>query len=114
MTTEPEANITNSAQYISNVDTGCWYRHPDVIVRSVAGEHILVPFKRARPDLQELYTLNEVGVFLWQELSSKKTRDELAVALLERYNVNTEQAQLDVSNYLFELQSCNLVVYESN
>ena len=87
-----------------------WTRNPDVIGRSIAEEYVLVPIKQSMVDFQAMYSLNEVGAFLWDELKTKKTQPELLLALLNRYEVTTEQAEQDITEFLSELAKNTLIL----
>jgi hypothetical protein len=81
-------------------------RNKDIVARSVAGEHLLVPVKGCT---KKLYTLNKVGSQLWELIETSKTELELVDALVERYQISPETALKDVQLYLDELVRMELV-----
>jgi hypothetical protein len=107
---QSEQSSNDLTEFSNNLTKTYWIRNPDVIGRNIAEEYVLVPIKQSMVDFQAMYSLNEVGAFLWDELKTKKSQAELLVALNARYEVTTEQAQQDISDFLTELVKNNLVL----
>jgi hypothetical protein len=84
-------------------------RQPDFVSRKVAGELILVPLGR-RPDEQPaLYTLDEVGAFLWELLDGQRTGHDLVEQLLDEYEVSAAQAEADIGDFIAQLQEIKAI-----
>ncbi len=81
----------------------------DMILREVAGEHILIPVGAAAKKLVGLASLNGSGLLLWQKLQKDCTREELIAALLEEYEVSREQAEADVDAFLAKLTDAGML-----
>ncbi len=75
-------------------------RKEDVVARSVAGEHLLVPVHDCT---RSVYTLNDAGCRLWDLIGSPRTEDELAGVLAEQYHIPHETAQRDVRAFLDDM-----------
>ena len=76
------------------------------VVREIAGEYIAVPVDSSCG--ANIIILNPVSKFLWEELRSEKTFDELLDAMLKNYNVAKEEAESDLKDFLFQLSQNNL------
>ena len=50
-----------------------------------------------------IIVLNEVSKFLWDELKSAKTFDELLDAVMKNYDVPKEEAETDLKEFLMQL-----------
>ncbi len=85
-------------------------RSPDMIFRLVGQEAILVPIGRSIVDLKSLFNLNEVGAFLWQQLTKPLSRDELLESILREYQVPEKQASADLDQFIAHLLEENCVV----
>lgn len=86
-----------------------WFeRSPDVLQRSVADEHLLLPVAGNLLDLDKLYVLDEVGLAVWQALTSPLTVAELAARMAADFEVGTEEAEPDVTAFLDDLVSHGL------
>jgi len=80
-----------------------------VVTRRIAGETILVPMAADVVDLDSVYTLNEVGSFIWDLVDSRRTPQAIAEAVAAEYDVTLEQAAADVDELLTALESKGLV-----
>lgn len=76
------------------------------VVREIAGEYIAVPVDSSCGT--NIIILNPVSKFLWEELRSEKTFDELLDAMLKNYNVAKEEAENDLKDFLLQLSQNNL------
>lgn len=77
-------------------------REPGVIARQIAGETILVPTRRRAREMA-LFTLNEVGSFVWERLDGSASLTEIAEAVAEHFEVGADQATRDVRDFAGEL-----------
>ena len=82
-------------------------RRKDIVARTVAGENLLVPVNECT---KKVFTLNSVGMRLWEQLETPRTEDELAGALMDRYGIAQETALHDVQAFLTELVRLKLVL----
>lgn len=101
-----EINYTQ-ANPQSNI--GLWSRQPDAVTRWVANEFVIIPIRQSKADFQKIFSLNEAGIFLWEQLQKPKSREELTAALTANFEVSEQQAQQDVETFLLQLQARNLV-----
>lgn len=74
-----------------------------LILRYVDGMPVVVPLGEAAMRFNGMIRLNESGALLWQRLSAGADRGALIAALMEAYEVTTEQAQADVETFLAPL-----------
>lgn len=84
-------------------------RKGELILREIAGEHILVPVGATALRIQGMINLTESGVLLWEKLSEECTEQELVDLLLEEYDIDRGTAQADVTAFLAQLRSLELV-----
>ena len=50
----------------------CYKKNPNIVSRMIADECILVPIRHDVENLGSIYTLNEVGAFIWNSIDGKK------------------------------------------
>lgn len=79
------------------------------VLRSVGGHSIVVPVGAQVVDFNCMITLNETGAFLWQQLQSEHTAQELTEALLAEYEVDSAVAEADVAQFIEKLQQAELL-----
>ena len=63
--------------------------NPELTLREMAGEYIIVnPFSDT-VDMTQIYTMNETAAWLWQQMEGKEfTAEDIAEALCEEYEVD--------------------------
>ncbi len=83
-------------------------RDPNLVMRRIGGETILVPVRGRVGDLEAIYTLDEVGSTLWTLLAERPTLPEMVNALCAEYDVSPETARVDVDEFLKTLVSGGL------
>ena len=84
-------------------------RDPSIIYREIAGEALLVPIRSTAADLDSIFTLNEVGAFIWKLLDGRKTVRDLRSAVVAEYDTSAEQAAADVAEFLAQLEAIGAV-----
>lgn len=84
-------------------------RSQSVVARVVAGETLIVPVRAKVGDLASIYSFNGTGTLIWKLLDAPRTVAELAIAVAEEYDVDREQAEHDVADFVGEMKSVGLV-----
>jgi hypothetical protein len=84
-------------------------RHPDTAFRSVGEEGGLVVL----PGRAEVKVLNPVGAKIFSLLDGRHTREQIAEAVAEEFDVTREQASEDLRQFLEELETNGMLEEES-
>lgn len=79
------------------------------VLRQVAGSWVVLSIAEATVDFNGMLTLNESGLMLWKLLEQGSTREALATALTDEYDVTYEQALIDVDEYLEKLNRAGCI-----
>lgn len=77
------------------------------ILREIAGEFIAVPVDSSCGN--NIVVLNPVSKFLWEEMQSEKTFDELVEAMLREYGIDRKEAETDLKEFLDRLEESGLI-----
>jgi hypothetical protein len=77
----------------------------NIVYRKIADEYILVPIRNNVGDLQNIYTLNEVGARVWELIDGKKTLNQISNELLEEFEIDKETLDKDIDVYIAQLLS---------
>ena len=86
------------------------YRKDDSIVsRSIEDEVILVPIRQNVADLESIYTLNEVGAYIWDKIDGQRTVAELLALTVEEFEVSEEEAQKDLTEFIEQLDAIGAI-----
>jgi hypothetical protein len=86
------------------------YRKDDSIVsRRIEDEVILVPIRQSVADLESIYTLNEVGAFIWEQMDGQRTIAELLTSVVQEFEVAEEEAQKDLAEFIQQLSAIGAI-----
>ena len=80
-----------------------------MVSRKIADELILVPIRQNVGDLQNIYTLNEAGALIWENIDGKKDIADIIEILMDEYDVEQTTAEADVSDFLSQLESIKAI-----
>ncbi len=73
--------------------------------KKVGDDLVLVPVKDNVADLNCMFTLNEVGTFLWQNLNVDSTYEHLLEAMVVEFDVSPDTAAQDLKEFLGQLEA---------
>lgn len=80
----------------------------DYILRTIAGESILIPTGTAATEFNGMINLSEVGAFVWQNLDSCADLDELVGKIMAAYDVDEATARADAQRFVDSLVENNM------
>src|SRR5664279_372568 len=69
---------------------------PSIVTRRTGNEYVLVPITNNIADMNSVYTLNETGAFIWDNIDGKRTVKEIISALTGEYDIDSVNAEKDV------------------
>lgn len=90
-------------------------RNPDLIMRTIAGESLLIPTGKLAQRFNGMVTLNPVAAFIWENLEAVEKKDarhpdevleaqdQLVRLVVEEFEVDEASAREDVDAFLKEL-----------
>ena len=86
------------------------YRQDDSIVsRRIEDEVILVPIRQNVADLESIYTLSEVGAYIWEQMDGRRTTAEILASTVGQFEVSEEEAQRDLKEFIEQLSSIGAI-----
>ena len=77
--------------------------------RTIDHETILVPIKDNVGDMGCIYSLNEVGAFVWEQLDGKKTIGDVKNLVLEAFEGVPASLDRDLQDLVEQLRSIDAV-----
>ncbi len=80
------------------------------ILRSIAGEHIVVPVGKEAVTFNGIMTLNQSGKLLFEALQNDIKESDLVKVLLDEYEVTEDVARQDVEAFLAKLKEKDLLI----
>ena len=75
-------------------------RSDTVVTRKTGNEYVLVPITDNIADMNSVYTLNETGAFIWEQIDGKRNIDEIITALTAEYDIEKQYAESDVFTFV--------------
>ena len=73
-----------------------------IVARRIAGETILVPITRHAREMA-LFTLNEVGTFVWERLDGRRPLSALVPEIVDAFDVENGSAAVDLARFVEQL-----------
>jgi len=92
---------------MENKDIYC--KRPDIVLRKIGKEVVLIPIKNNIGDLQNIYTINQAGAFIYEAIDGVNTIGEIGDLLSQQYCITREQAQNDLLAFIKELEDSSVV-----
>jgi hypothetical protein len=86
-----------------------YQRNEDFIFRKIVEEIILVPIKQNVAEMEAVFTLNEVGAFLWEQLGQPRSLSELHNAVLNEFEADPASVLEDIEAFLKEAETFGAV-----
>ena len=91
------------------------FRHADnIVTRKVMDETLLVPISGEMASMDNLYTLNETGAFIWQALDGIRSLAEIGGMLEQEYDAPADVIAADVLEITDGLAKAGLIVATVN
>jgi hypothetical protein len=83
---------------------------PSVVTRKTGNEYVLVPIANNIADMTSVYTLNETGAFIWEQINGTRNIEDIIVLLTAEYDVDFENASEDVFDFAEKMSKYLIVV----
>ena len=79
------------------------------ILKNIADTFVVVPLGTNTVSFRSIISLNESGAFLWSQLESEKTEQELLDAMLKEYDIDEQTAREDIAAFIEKLNTAGLL-----
>jgi Coenzyme PQQ synthesis protein D (PqqD) len=87
----------------------CYRKNENFVYRRIEDETILVPIKDNVGDMSCIYSLNEVGAFIWQHLNGILTLSEIKNMILNEFEVSGERVEFDLNEFIADLNAIDAI-----
>jgi hypothetical protein len=71
-----------------------------IVTRKTGNEYVLVPITNNIADMNSVYTLNETGAFIWEQIDGKRNVGEIIKILISEYDIDFKNAEEDVFSFI--------------
>jgi hypothetical protein len=75
-------------------------RSPLIVTRKTGNEYVLVPITNNIADMNSVYTLNDTGAFIWEQINGIRNVEEIISALTAEYEIDKKNAEADVFSFI--------------
>ena len=79
------------------------------VMRTIAGETLLVPVGATTREFNGMITLTETAGFIWENLEKCETEEELVKLILGEFEVDEATAAADAHEFLEELRKMDMI-----
>ena len=83
---------------------------PSVVTRKTGNEYVLVPVTNNIADMNSVYTLNETGAFIWEQINGKRNIEEIISLLTDEYDIDNNKAEEDVFLFVDNLSKYLIII----
>jgi hypothetical protein len=73
---------------------------PSVVTRKTGNEYVLVPVANNIADMDSVFTLNDTGAFIWEQIDGVKKISAIIDLLTEEYEIDKETATKDAFDFI--------------
>ena len=77
----------------------------DIVSRQVSDEYILVPLSDDIADMDSLFTMNEVGAFIWEQIDGKNSINQIIENITNEFEVEKDVARNDAITFFNDIKN---------
>jgi hypothetical protein len=81
----------------------------EFVLREIVGDIVVIPVGKTALKFQGMIVLNEVSEVIWKCLEQETTFDEILKHVTEEFEVDSETAGTDISEFLEKLREYELL-----
>lgn len=75
------------------------------VSREVGNELILVPLTGNIAQMNEMFTLNETGKTIWENMDQVESLEQLKQIVLDNFEIDDQTAERDIEGFLAQLEN---------
>ncbi len=79
------------------------------VLHSMKNEYVVVAIGKRTKEFRGIIRLNDTGAFLWEQLQTDRTEQELQEALIARYGITQDLAKESVDTFKQKLIKAKVV-----
>lgn len=72
----------------------------NLVSRKIGNEYLIVPIINNVAEMNRMFTLNEVGSFIWDQIDGHKCVEDIISSVHAEFDIDKQTAQQDVSEFL--------------
>ena len=80
-----------------------YQKKENIVTRQIADETLLVPIHSHLADMQQIFALNPVAEYIWQQLDEKQNLENILEGIISNFKVEKDQAKSDMQEFILQL-----------
>lgn len=92
------------------MDKQLYIKKTGFVEKHIGNELVIVPLVNSVAKMEKVFSLNELGSFIYNLLSSEQSKDQLLDSILEEFNIDYETAAKDLQLFLNKTVESGIVV----
>ncbi len=85
-------------------------KNENFVYRKVLDEAIIVPIKNNVGDMEAVFTLNETGVVIWENIEEGITLQNILEIIIDEFDIQKVDAEKDLLDFIDQLIEAGAVV----
>ena len=77
---------------------------PSVVTKKTGNEYVLVPVTENIADMDSVYTLNETGAFIWEQIDGIKNIEDILNSMTSEFDIDEPNAQTDLIEFIDKMK----------
>lgn len=83
-------------------------KNENVVSKRIDDEYLLIPIVNEVADTNNIFGINEVGAYIWDNLNDQSI-SELIQKVMNEFDVSEEIAKIDIEEFITECSENNLL-----
>nr|WP_321450773.1 PqqD family protein [uncultured Carboxylicivirga sp.] len=79
------------------------------VEKKLGNELVIVPVASEVAQMNKVFAINEVGLYILEQLNESKSEKEIIDLVCKEFDVNTTVAKNDIKDFLSEAISANII-----
>lgn len=79
------------------------------VLRTIAGDILLVPLGGSSTETKGMILLNEMSLFVYESIRNGQTEEQILSHILDEYDVEASQAAADLSEIISEFTKLGII-----
>jgi hypothetical protein len=81
-----------------------------IVTRKTGNEYVLVPITNNIADMNSVYTLNDTGAYIWEQIDGKRNVEEIISLLTDEYDIDNKKAEEDIFIFIDNLSKYLIII----
>jgi len=87
-------------------------KNPDVVKRKIADELILVPIGCSIAEHKKIFSLNELGEYIYDSFDGVSSLKEILELILKEFSIDQVQAEADLLQFVAKIHEQGIIISE--